>query len=276
MEENKQLKQVERKIIVLRDTQVILDRDIAELYGVATRDVNKAVKNNPDKLPQGYIITLEKEEKKELVENFHRFNPLKHSTVLPKAFTEKGLYMLATIIKSTLATETTLAIIETFTKLRQLARAMQQANDEIAKGGELPTAQERNAFKNLMDEVFADPMPISVQRMTFGVNLGFFKWELETTRERKGESQGHAIAFSLFRAHWIALGISPHEAWHPTHRVRLPRAYRQQAAQMTRSNKPPSPHPPAPWQTKDVAFAADTGHNAVGRAADGCTFYAWL
>ena len=92
----------------------------------------------------------------------------------------------ATIIKSTLATETTLAIIETFTKLRQLARAMQQANDEIAKGGELPTAQEQNAFKNLMDEVFADPMPISVQRMTFGVNLGFFKWELETTRERKG------------------------------------------------------------------------------------------
>ena len=77
MEENKQLKQVERKIIVLRDTQVILDRDIAELYGVATRDVNKAVKNNPDKFPQGYIITLEKEEKKELVENFHRFNSLK-------------------------------------------------------------------------------------------------------------------------------------------------------------------------------------------------------
>jgi hypothetical protein len=186
MGEHKQIKQVESKIIVLRDTQVILDRDIAELYGVETRDINKAVKNNPDKFPQGYIITLEKEEKKELVENFHRFNPLKHSTVLPKAFTEKGLYMLATIIKSPLATEATIAIIETFTKLRQLARAMQQANDEIAKGGELPTAQEQNAFKNLMDEVFADPMPISVQRMTFGVNLGFFKWELETTRERKG------------------------------------------------------------------------------------------
>ena len=93
--------------------------------------------------------------------------------------------MLATVLRSPVAIETTLAIIETFTKLRQLARAMQQANDEIAKGGELPTAQEQNAFKNLMDEVFADPMPISVQRMTFGVNLGFFKWELETTRERK-------------------------------------------------------------------------------------------
>lgn len=61
MGEHKQIKQVESKIIVLRDTQVILDRDIADLYGVETRDINKAVKNNPDKFPQGYIITLEKE-----------------------------------------------------------------------------------------------------------------------------------------------------------------------------------------------------------------------
>ena len=185
MKENEHIQQVESKIIVIRDTQVVLDRDLAELYGVETRDINKAVKNNPDKFPQDYIITLEKEEKKELVENFHRFNPLKHSTSLPKAFTEKGLYMLATIIKSPLATEATIAIIETFTKLRQLARAMQQANNEIAKGGDLPTKKEEGIFKSLMNEVFADPMPIKVQKMTFGVNLGFLKWELETTREKK-------------------------------------------------------------------------------------------
>lgn len=73
METNKHIQQVESKIIVIRDIQVILDRDIAELYGVETRDINKAVKNNPDKFPQDYIITLDKEEKKELVENFHRF-----------------------------------------------------------------------------------------------------------------------------------------------------------------------------------------------------------
>lgn len=64
MKENKQIQQVESKIIVIRDTQVVLDRDIAELYGVETRDINKAVKNNPDKFPQDYIITLNKEEKK--------------------------------------------------------------------------------------------------------------------------------------------------------------------------------------------------------------------
>ncbi len=62
-----------------------------------TRDINKAVKNNPRKFPKGYILELTPEEKIQLVENFHRFNSLKHSTSLPNAFTEKGLYMLATI-----------------------------------------------------------------------------------------------------------------------------------------------------------------------------------
>ena len=86
----------ESKIIVVRDTQVILDRDVAELYGVETRDINKAVKNNPKKFPPGYVIELNSSEKQELVENYHRFNSLKHSTVAPHAFTEQGLYMLAT------------------------------------------------------------------------------------------------------------------------------------------------------------------------------------
>lgn len=86
----------ERKIIVVRNIQVILDRDVAELYGVETRDINKAVKNNPKKFPTGYVIELNSSEKQELVEIFHRFNSLKHSTVAPHAFTEQGLYMLAT------------------------------------------------------------------------------------------------------------------------------------------------------------------------------------
>ena len=186
MEEDKQIQQVESKIIVVRDTQVIIDRDVAELYGATTKEINQALRNNPNKFPSDFVIELTNSEKQELVKNFDRFDKLKHSTVPPHAFTEQGLYMLATILKGDLATETTLAIIRTFTKLRQLARAMQQANDEIAKGGEMPSAKEQGVFKNLMNEVFADPMPFKVQKMTFGVNLGFFKWELETTRERKG------------------------------------------------------------------------------------------
>ena len=120
----------ESKIIIIRDTQVILDRDVAELYGVETRDINKAVKNNPKKFPPGYIIELNSSEKQELVENFHRFNTLKHSTVAPHAFTEQGLYMLATILKGDLAISTTIAIIDTFTQLRKLARTIDKVNED--------------------------------------------------------------------------------------------------------------------------------------------------
>jgi hypothetical protein len=70
------LEDVQNKIINIRSQQVILDADVAELYGVETRDINKAVKNNPEKFPQNYIIVLSKKEKDELVENFHRFNSL--------------------------------------------------------------------------------------------------------------------------------------------------------------------------------------------------------
>ena len=108
------------------------------MYGVETRDINKAVKNNPKKFPPGYIIELNRSEKQELVENFHRFNTLKHSTVAPHAFTEQGLYMLATILKGDLAISTTIAIIDTFTQLRKLARTIDKVNEDAKEHGILP------------------------------------------------------------------------------------------------------------------------------------------
>ena len=117
------------RVISIRNTPVIVDRDVADIYGVTTKEINQSIRNNPKKFPEGYVITLTKSEKTELVKNFDRFNALKHSTVLPHAFTEKGLYMLATILKSDVATEATIAIIETFTKLRELARTIEATNE---------------------------------------------------------------------------------------------------------------------------------------------------
>lgn len=73
---NQAIKQedVETKIISIRSQDVILDSDVAELYCVQTRDINKAVKNNPEKFKEGYVVTLTQPEKVELVENFHRFD----------------------------------------------------------------------------------------------------------------------------------------------------------------------------------------------------------
>jgi len=87
---------VESRILEIRGHKVILDSDLAELYGVETKRINEAVKNNPERFPDNYVKELTLNEKKQLVENFDRFNRLKHSTALPKAFTEKGFYMLAT------------------------------------------------------------------------------------------------------------------------------------------------------------------------------------
>ena len=80
-------------LVELRGESVLLDSDVAKIYGVETRDINKAVTNNPDKFPEGYVVELSKPEKSELVESFHQFNRLKHSTVNPKAFPEKGVVL---------------------------------------------------------------------------------------------------------------------------------------------------------------------------------------
>jgi hypothetical protein len=94
---------VEEKIIIIRGISVILDSDVAELYGVETREINQAIKNNPEKFPEDYIFELTKEEKQEVIKKFD--NPqIKFSPTFPTAFTEKGSYMLATILKSQRAT----------------------------------------------------------------------------------------------------------------------------------------------------------------------------
>ena len=110
MSEISSILNIEKSILLIKNIPVIIDSDVARFYGVETRDINKSVANNPDKFPQGYVLELTKDEKAEVVEKFHHLNSLKYSSQLPKAFTEKGLYMLATILKSKKATQTTLQI----------------------------------------------------------------------------------------------------------------------------------------------------------------------
>lgn len=172
---------IQNKLIQHHNELVIVDSDVAQLYGVETRDINKAVKNNPDKFPYGYIIELTGEEKKELVENFHRFNKLKHSTVTPKVFTEKGLYMLATIIKSSVATQTTLSIIETFAKVKELSRNINSIMKTEDEQKQQELAQKSNQI--LEDIIEIEPDILSddeegeiVETTTkFEFNLGFAK-----------------------------------------------------------------------------------------------------
>ena len=86
---------------------------MATLYGVETRVINQAVKNNPEKFPLGYVVELSSDELSHLRSKFLTANVSSKSRALPKVFTERGLYMLATVLRSDRAIRTTLAIIET-------------------------------------------------------------------------------------------------------------------------------------------------------------------
>jgi len=96
---------IEKSIVAIKGQNVILDSDVAKIYGVETREVNQAIKNNPDKFPAGYIVEADKDE---LIKNFDKFKSIRNYPGTPKAFSEKGLYMLATILKGPKATAETM------------------------------------------------------------------------------------------------------------------------------------------------------------------------
>ena len=170
------------KILVLRDQCVMLDADVAEVYGVETRDINKAVKNNPDKFPEGYVIPLDNSEKKELVENFHRFDRLKHSTVAPKAFTERGLYMLATILKSPIATRATLSIIETYAQVKELRNELISMHNEKDKAKQ---HERMNKFGEILSEIVMPDLRTDETETSLEINFLVGKIKHTVKRRRR-------------------------------------------------------------------------------------------
>ncbi len=143
------LEDVRRRIVEIRGRSVIVDADVAALYGVATKRVNEAVRNNPDKFPPDYLFELDANELDDLRTKISTTKLSSKSRALPKAFTEKGLYMLATVLKSRRATETTFAIIETFAKVRALKRDLVALHEE-------PDAEKKAARARRFGELLAD------------------------------------------------------------------------------------------------------------------------
>ena len=140
---------VKSRMLQVRGQQVLLDRDVAELYGVETKRVNEAVRNNPDKFPLDYIFPLAAEELEILRSKFSSANLSSKSRVTPKAFTEKGLYMLATVLKSHRAVEATFAIIETYAEVRAMKRELLALHTE-------PDVKKRNSMMRHFGEALTD------------------------------------------------------------------------------------------------------------------------
>lgn len=109
---------IEGKIITIRGIQVIIDKDLATLYGVETKVLNQAVKRNLNRFPESFRFRLSSKETKELVTNCDRFGNLKHSTASPYAFTEQGVAMLSSVLHSVTAIQISIKIMEAFVTMR--------------------------------------------------------------------------------------------------------------------------------------------------------------
>ena len=177
---------VEEKIITLRNQQVILDCDVAELYGVATKEINQAVKNNPRKFPEGYIFELNNQEIASLRSKILTLKNVgrgQHTKYPPKAFTEKGLYMLATILKGERAEQTTIDIIEAYAKLKELSRVIvelpQQEEDTVVQ------KQLLHRGGQLIEDLITDILPKQSTETSFELNLAMFKFRHSIRRENE-------------------------------------------------------------------------------------------
>ena len=111
---------IEHLIFQIRNQRVMIDRDLANIFSVETKYMNRQVRRNSDRFPSEFMFQLNQKEKDELVTNWHRLESMKHSSVLPYVFTEHGVAMLASVLNSDIAIKISIIIIKTFVKLREV------------------------------------------------------------------------------------------------------------------------------------------------------------
>ncbi|MCF8359156.1 MAG: ORF6N domain-containing protein [Prolixibacteraceae bacterium] len=111
---------IESRIFNIRNAQVMIDRDLAEMYQVEVKRLNEQVKRNIERFPSSFRFQLNETEKKELVANCDRFDSLKHSSVNPYAFTEQGVAMLSSVLRSDIAIKVSIQIINAFVRMRKI------------------------------------------------------------------------------------------------------------------------------------------------------------
>jgi ORF6N domain len=149
------------KILIIRDKKVMIDIDLAELYGVPTKRLNEQVKRNKKRFPEDFMFQLTQVEKEWLIENKENLNKLKFSPNLPLAFTEHGAVMLASVLNSERAIEVNIQIVRIFTQIREMLLTNKDILLRIEK-------IERNTIKNnkeiqhifeVLKQLIEEPIP---------------------------------------------------------------------------------------------------------------------
>lgn len=162
--------QIESKIFLIRGQKVMLDADLAELYGVETKRLNEQMRRNIERFPEDFMFRLSAEEKAEVVANCDHLVRLKYSPTLPYAFTEHGALMLGNVLKSDRAVEVSLMVVRTFVQLRQMLASNAELSRKLA-------ALEKNydiKFRAVFDaihELMAPSVPGKKRP------IGFAPWE---------------------------------------------------------------------------------------------------
>ncbi len=173
------LTNVRNCIINIRNIPVIIDADVAALYEVETKRINEAVKNNPDKFPSDYMFSITLDELSDLRSKNSTTKISTKSRTLPKVFTEKGLYMLATILKSKKALNVTFAIIETFTKVRNLKKELVELHKETDPDKQTSKMQH---FGQVLSDIVMPDLETSETEST--LELNFFIGKIKHTVKR--------------------------------------------------------------------------------------------
>lgn len=122
---------IERSILLIRRHRVLLDADLASMYGVSTKALNQAVTRNLGRFPDDFMFRLTRAEKKEVVTHCDHLAQLKFSASLPLAFTEEGVAMLSAVLRSRVAIEVSIQIMRAFVRLRQLIASNDQLRHKV-------------------------------------------------------------------------------------------------------------------------------------------------
>lgn len=148
--------EIKERILTVRNQQVMIDRDLAELYGVETKRLNEQVKRNIERFPANFMFQLNENEKEELVAICDRFAVLKHSSYNPYAFTEQGVAMLSAVLKSETAVKTSIMIMDAFVSMRHFLLSNERIFIELdfLKKHFIETAIHQKESDKKIDELF--------------------------------------------------------------------------------------------------------------------------
>jgi hypothetical protein len=157
---------LETHIFVLRGQNIMVDADLAQIYGVTTKRLNQQVNRNQNRFPEDFMFTLTTAEKAQVVANCNHLRNLRFSPVLPRVFTEHGALMLASVLNSPIAVEASIQVVRAFSRLRSILAAHKELVKKLAEMEGKYDAQFKVVFTAIR-ELMSPPAPPNRRKIGF-------------------------------------------------------------------------------------------------------------